>query len=254
MEIISKSPSLYIAGDSSSISHSNERIKNSCCIDSIRSLGHHQEQIVNNKTWKLQCWQPAHCRIKYSDQQGHLRIELLPDDNKPEGRTFNLFNRLFPTVSVRTLLLPYERDTISYTFLPFDIKQSSMFFVTSLLSGCEVFVARPNNSNCNLVVLHANKYNQIQIDGTDYHYRQTIAALERLNGMNNLCQYIISKRWAPSDHESFIEERYNYSSQTHYYNIKKWNFLFAFNYGNNAGWQFCLKEFPPSNSLRCYFV
>ena len=223
-----------------------------------------QQQPSGDFTWNLECWRPLQCVIE--DQTATLgnMFDLIPDHNRGENRFISLVRSSmarvgFLPVSARTMVLPWSRDMVTYTFLPLSIGGSAVFFVTSMLSGCGVFVAKPDKPNCNLIVLHANVYCRNMVtDDVDYHHFQGKAVLEKVNSMNDQCQYRLSVRWAPSDHEPVIDQTlqgYHYEQQVQYYRGNYYHFLYAFNYGGFLDkWMFCIKTIALSRAKGCFYI
>ena len=227
------------------------------CRDSLGSLVHHQTRATGDVTWHLECWEPAHCIIEDRANQDISMIALVPDSNTINSYMSVVKRLRASRISGRTLLLPWNRDVVTYAFLPLRIGATTMTFVTSVLSGCGFFVARPDNLNCNLVVFHANVYCRVVVeDNVDYHHQQAIAAIEEIHAMNSRCRYQIYRRWAPEHHQQVIAvENYHYSDKIHYYSMRYHNFLYSYNFGGFFDiWQFCIRGIGVSFRQTCYSI
>ena len=230
------------------------------CKSSILSLRENQHQTSGNFTWLLECWRPSHCIIKDQTSTNSRTFDLLPDDDRwlsVARNSLALVN--LKSISARTLVLPYNRDTVSYTFLPLFIGRSGAFFVTSMLSGCGFFIAKPDNSNCNVIVLHANVYcRDVVNDNIDYHHLQAMAVLERVHGMNDQCRYKLNIRWAPDHHKPVIDktfEEYHYEKEVQYYRMDRLHFIYAYNFGGfKDKWMFCIKTVGLSRVKTCLYI
>lgn len=230
------------------------------CKSSILSMK--EKQPSGNDTWKLECWRPSQCIIEDQTATTINAFTLLPDDLwrrfHRTARTFLNFLNLKTTISARTMVLPYNRNTVTYTFLPLFIGRMAAFFVTSLLSGCGFFVAKPDKI-CNLIVLHANVYDRdVERDGVDYNHLQALEVLKMVDPMNKQCWYRLSIRWAPYNHEPVINktlEVYQYGREVQYYNNKNLHFLYAFNDGGlKDRWKFCIKTLSSEGVKECFYI
>ena len=229
---------IYMTGDSTH--------RDGSCISLNRHLMEIQKQTSGNETWTLECWGPLQCIIEIRERAGFSEFNLIPDDFT--GASMRLTDGM---ISPRTLFLPLTtHDTVSYTFLPLSIGRIAAFFMTSILSGCGFFVAKPvdNKVNCNLIAIHANVFcRNVVNDDVDYHHRQAVAVLDRVHPMNDQCRYKLSARWAPSHHKPVISKstlpEYHYENEVQYYEFPGGGvfLLYAYNFGGNIDeWTFCI--------------
>ncbi|XP_053400072.1 uncharacterized protein LOC123557727 [Mercenaria mercenaria] len=208
-----------------------------------RHIGQYVHRIyMDDRTWVLDCWEPTECTLVEERYRDRNTLRLIQKSIWP-------LQSLVRT-QVNTVLLPIdERNTISYTFLPY-ASQRSVMFVTSLLSGCSVFVATPDNRNCNIIVMHANyfcKTNEREED--DNNHNQATLVIEQVQHTNPHCRYQIQRRWS-SDHKRSNIERHNYHYKDNivYYRIEAiYNFVYGYNLGGHErNWRFCIKELNTS--------
>ncbi|XP_053400071.1 uncharacterized protein LOC123559159 [Mercenaria mercenaria] len=129
------------------------------CRKSAGQYKHRKGRLYDGSTWTLDCWDPVECTMIETVEHGRDTLKLLPFSSSSSGH-----------VNVETVLLPIdEHNTVSYTFLPAST-QKGIFFVTALLTGCSVFVAKPDNLNCNLIVMHSN-YFCTSSSTTDFNHK-----------------------------------------------------------------------------------
>ncbi|XP_060574345.1 uncharacterized protein LOC132732024 [Ruditapes philippinarum] len=202
----------------------------------VHKKGHFDK--ATDKTWILDCWEPVECVLVDGELHGMYTIEVVPSTR---------LNTLFGT-NAKAVLLPLdERNSISYTFLPF-VQQRSSLFVTALLSGCSVFVATAGNENCNIIVMHANRFcSRNEPKDDDDNHKQAMFVLEQVNLLNEQCNYQIQRRWS-SDHKRNNIKRHDYHYPVVYYRVNAgYNFIYGYNLGGlHSRWHFCVKELHPS--------
>lgn len=201
------------------------------CRASNQQNKNRKQRTHDGRMWILDCWEPFECKM----------IE--------EIRSF----RLLPTtasstapVQVRTVFLPLDQtETSAYTFLPL-ITEDNVLFVTSLLSGCSFFVAKPNPDqyHCNLIIIHTNYRCDERPRNYDYNYHQAIASLEEVQSTNPRCRYQIERRWAENQWRSVIDAA-GYHYPTQYYDFSSKGY-YSFLYGHRLGittsaWTICIK-------------
>ncbi|XP_053400070.1 uncharacterized protein LOC123559158 isoform X2 [Mercenaria mercenaria] len=209
------------------------------CRRMIGKYVHRKGFYVNDTTMViLDCWEPTECTL--IEERGERRdtLRLVPK---------SVMNFVFWT-RVNTVLLPIdERNTISYTLLPY-VSQRSILFVTSLVSGCSVFVATSDNIDCSIIVMHANHFCRNFEDDDDNH-EQAMSVIAQVQITNQQCKYRIQRRWA-SDHKRPNIEKHNYyySDSIVYYRIMAGiNFVYGYILGGHGRkWQFCVKELQDS--------
>ncbi|XP_045205302.2 uncharacterized protein LOC123557724 [Mercenaria mercenaria] len=194
---------------------------------------HRQGRVYDDVIWILDCWDPLECTMIDTEEHQRDILKLIPFSSSPSGH-----------VHVKTVLLPIdEHNTVSYTFLP-DATHKSIFFVTSLLTGCSVFVAKPENSNCNLIVMHTN-YFCGSSPHTDYNNKQAMAVLELVRETNKHCQYSVQsiRRWAADiNRDTIVAQHYPYANNIFFYSMSYVNFIYGFKVGGaSARWRFCIK-------------
>ncbi|XP_045205303.2 uncharacterized protein LOC123557725 [Mercenaria mercenaria] len=187
----------------------------------------------DNVIWVLDCWDPVECLMIETEEYQRDALKLLPFSSSPSGH-----------VNVKTVMLPIDLlTTTSYTFLP-DATQKSIFFVTSLLTGCSVFVAKPENSNCNIIVMHSN-FLCSSSRRTDYNHKQAMVALESIRKTNKYCTYTVQsiRRWAADiNRDIIVEAHYPYANNIFFYSMSYVNFLYGYKVGGvSARWRFCIK-------------
>ncbi|XP_045205306.2 uncharacterized protein LOC123557728 [Mercenaria mercenaria] len=211
------------------------------CRRTISEDKHRKGRFYNDRMWTLDCWEPAECTIA----EDGMFFKLIP-----------VSTRTSLSVKARTVLLPLdEHETSSYTFLPM-VTRDNILFVTAMLTGCSFFVAKPNNMNCNLVVIHTNyRCQDTSATGTDYNHLQAMAVLEEVQSTNPSCRYHIDRRWAVDYWRSAIEAAgHDYRRKIYYYSIDNGaDFL----YGSylSGRWQFCIKiARPNAPSETCFFI
>ncbi|KAH3851015.1 hypothetical protein DPMN_093492 [Dreissena polymorpha] len=121
-------------------------------------------------------------------------------------------------------------------------------FVTALLTGCSVFVATPDNWNCNIIVMHANWFcDRPGSEGNDANHVQATYVLQQVQSTNQRCKYQIQRRWAAETKRPDIEtHNYHYSDNITYYRMYNVFFVYGYNLGGWRKWQFCLKELANS--------
>ncbi|XP_060605500.1 uncharacterized protein LOC132758000 isoform X3 [Ruditapes philippinarum] len=214
----------FFAGDN--ISHEDG------CRKEMDKYLHQKGHFENGTTWNLDCWETVECDIEEVEWKGTYTLRAV------QKHSLLSFYRKLP----KAILLPIDgHNRISYTFLPY-VPRTNSIFVTSMLSGCSVFVATAGNENCNIIVMHANRFcSRYEPDDDDDNHKQAMFVLERVNPLNEQCNYQIQRRWSSDLKSSNIERHYqvvNYSSNFG-------NFIYGYNLGCQHNWQFCVKELRP---------
>lgn len=206
------------------------------CRRTMQPFIHRKDHLENETMWILDCWEPVECLLVPGQIQG-TSIHAVP-------RTWTSTLNNLLSIRVNAVLLPIDQhNTITYTFLP-QVPSRSALFVTSMLSGCSVFVATAGNINCNIIVMHSNRrcrHNEPEDD--DDNHKQAMFVLENVHSVDQRCRYQINRRWAV-DFKSENIDRHNYQYPTVYYRMSVgYNFFYGYNLGgNNRRWQFCKKE------------
>lgn len=141
---------------------------------------HRKGHWYHDRIWTIDCWEPLECKMLDDYSQGYSFLKLIPESVHSANPD-----------KVRTVLLPLdEHETSSYTFLPSTTRDNIMF-VTSMLSGCSVFVAKPNSPTCNLITIHTNYRCKDPSTSVDFNHFQAMAVLEEIQQTNNQCRYQI---------------------------------------------------------------
>ncbi|KAH3885813.1 uncharacterized protein LOC127841086 [Dreissena polymorpha] len=220
-----------------------DNVNHNGCRKSIGQFVFRERLKENNQTWTLDCWEPTVCTLVKETDQYPNTLRLVPIVKKSS----NPFNSWVRT-QVNTVLLPIdERNTISYTFIPY-VSQRSAMFVTALLTGCSVFVATSDIPiwDCNIIVMHANWF--CSSEGNDENHVQATYVLQQVQATNQRCKYQIRRRWSADSKRKAIEtHNYHYSNNITYYRKSvPYNFVYGYNLGGWRKWQFCLKELDNS--------
>ncbi|XP_060605497.1 uncharacterized protein LOC132758000 isoform X1 [Ruditapes philippinarum] len=208
------------------------------CRKEMQRFLHQKGHFENGTMWRLDCWDPVECDFVAGEWKDVYTIRAAPKNNLLS------FFRMRP----KAVLLPIDgHNRVSYTFLPY-VQRTSSIFVTSMLSGCSVFVATADNEYCNIIVMHANRFkghNEPKDD--DDNHKQAMFVLEKVNLLTEQCNYQIQRRWS-SDHKRSNIERHDYNYPVVYYRLNAgYNFIYSYNLGGqHSRWQFCVKELHPS--------
>ncbi|XP_053400067.1 uncharacterized protein LOC123559157 [Mercenaria mercenaria] len=219
-----------------------DNVNHQGCRRHIGQYVHRKGIYMDDMTWVLDCWEPTECTLVEERGQHRNTLRLIQRSSFP-------LQSLLRT-QVNTVLLPIdERNTISYTFLPY-VSQRGILFVTALLTGCSVFIATPDNINCNIIVMHANRFcRSNEPEDDDDNHKQATFVIQQVQSTNQQCRYQIQRRWS-SDHKRANIERHNYHYNDNivYYRIMAGlNFVYGYNLGGQGRrWQFCVKELQDS--------
>lgn len=205
------------------------------CRKEMHEYLHQKGHFENGTTWTLDCWDPVECDMDEGIWKGIYEIRAYQK---------NSFYKKLP----KAILLPIDgHNRISYTFLPY-VPRTNSIFVTSMLSGCSVFVATAGNDYCNIIVMHANRFcSRYEPDDDDDNHKQAMFVLERVNPLNEQCNYQIQRRWS-SEHKRDNIERHAYHYPVVYYTLHDFfNFIYGYRIGCQHNWQFCVKELHPES-------
>lgn len=127
------------------------------------------ERHSGNLTLELHCWAPVQCIASFKEISKMDALILTP---VPIPVMSDLSR-----APIQAILLTLDMHrSVSYTFLPF-VAYTRMLFVTSILTGCDVILATPNNVNCNLIIMHTNYMCDEDPPRLDYGQLQAEAVL-----------------------------------------------------------------------------